>query len=58
MAHQDKVFVEYFHKGADGRWVLTEFKAITDPLRIDTIDMELPLERIYERVEWEDSDNA
>ncbi len=49
---------EYFHKGEDGRWVLTEFRAMTDQLRIEAIDMALPLARIYERVVWEENENA
>lgn len=53
LAHQDKVYIEYFHKGEDGRWVLTEFKVLTDQIRIISIDLALSLDRIYERVEWE-----
>ena len=48
---------EYFHKGEDGRWVLTEFKLLTDQLRIISIDLALSLDRIYERVEWESTRN-
>lgn len=58
LVHQDKVHIEYFHKGEDGRWILTELKALEDRLRIGTVDMELLLERIYERVEWESNSAA
>ena len=57
LAHQDKVHIEYFHKGEDGRWVLTEFKALTDQIRIISLDLALSLDRIYERVEWEPNRN-
>ena len=58
LIHQDKVHIEYFHKGEDGRWVLTEYKALEDRFRIDSIDMELSLARLYERVEWENNEDS
>ncbi len=57
LAHQDEVYIEYFHKGEDGRWVLTEFKVLTDQIRIIAIDLALSLDRIYERVEWASNRN-
>lgn len=53
LVDQAKVHVECFHKMKDGRWVLTEFNQMEATLRIESIDVEMPLGRIYQRVEWE-----
>lgn len=58
LIHQDKVHVEYFHKGEDRRWVLTEYKTLEDRLRIESIDIEVTLERLYERVEWDNHQDS
>jgi Uma2 family endonuclease len=50
---QAKVHVEYFHKMKDGRWVLTEFNELEAILRLEAVAVEIPLSRIYQRVEWE-----
>lgn len=52
LVHQDKVYVEYFHKEAAGRWTLTEWKDLDSALMLESIDFALPLRRIYERVDW------
>ncbi len=50
---QARVYVEYFHKLADGRWLLTELNSLEAVLKLESVEVELPLSRIYERVEWE-----
>ncbi len=40
---------EYFHNEA-GSWSLDEFKSLDDTLKINSIDIELPLNTIYYRV--------
>jgi Uma2 family endonuclease len=50
---QARIHVEYFHKWEDGRWVLAEFNELEMILRLEGV--ELPLSRIYQRVEWENA---
>lgn len=51
---QHKIHVENFHKLEDGRWILQEFNRIEDTLTIESIDFEIPLQQIYQRVAWEE----
>lgn len=50
---QARVYVEYFHKWADGRWVLAEFNQLEAILKLESVAVEVPLDRVYQRVEWE-----
>ena len=50
---QARVYVEYFHKLVDGRWLLTELNTLEAVLKLESVEVELPLSRIYQRVEWE-----
>jgi Uma2 family endonuclease len=49
---QDRVQIEYFHKLADGRWILAVFNTLEATLTIESIDFEIPLSRIYHKVDW------
>lgn len=49
---QDRVYIEYFHKIEDRRWVLTEFDTAADSLKIESIELEIPISRIYNKVDW------
>ncbi len=53
LVDQYKVHVEYFHKLDDGRWILQEFNQLEDTLPIESINYEIPLNRIYQKVDWE-----
>jgi Uma2 family endonuclease len=55
LIHQDSAHVEYFHKEAENRWVLTELKGVDASLTLRSIELTLPLAQIYERVEWTQS---
>jgi hypothetical protein len=50
---QDRVHLEYFARLADGRWTLQEFNDLSDTLTIPALTLEIPLTRIYNRVEFE-----
>ncbi|MEW5958107.1 MAG: Uma2 family endonuclease [Chloroflexota bacterium] len=50
---QGRAHVEYFHKLEDGRWLLTEFNELEAVLKLESLGVEIPLSRIYQRVEWE-----
>ncbi len=51
LVSQDKPFVEHFFKQTDGKWLYQSYGAIDDFLKIETIDCELSLREIYDRVE-------
>lgn len=51
LVSQDKPFVEHFTKDADGKWLYQSYGAIDNFLKIETIDCELNLREIYDRVE-------
>ena len=49
---QDKVFVEHFTKSASGEWIYRSYGEIIDAFTIETIECELNLSEIYDRVEF------
>lgn len=53
LVDQARVHVEYFHRLEDSRWLLAEFNELEAVLRLEAIAVEIPLSRVYQRVEWE-----
>ncbi len=55
---QDKCFVEQFTKQAENDWIYRSFAALEDNLKIESVECELSLREIYDRVEltFEDED--
>ena len=51
LVSQDKPFVEHFFRQADGKWLYQSYGSIDDFLKIETVDCELSLREIYDRVE-------
>jgi Uma2 family endonuclease len=51
LVSQDKPFVEHFFKQADGNWLYQSYGAIDDILKIETVECQLSLREIYDRVE-------
>ncbi len=49
---QYKIHVEQFSIGDAGKWVLTEYNDIHNELKLATVDLTIPLETIYSRVEF------
>lgn len=50
---QDKPFVEHFMKQADGNWLYRSYSELDETVKIETLDCELSLREIYDRVEFE-----
>lgn len=50
LINQYAYHIEYFFKNEAGRWSLDDFKRLDDTFRINSIDIELPLNTIYYRV--------
>lgn len=58
LVSQDKCFVEHFRKSANGDWFYQSYAALEDDLRIESIECELSLREIYDRVELSFEDDA
>lgn len=52
LIHQDKVYIEHYHKDDANRRKLTEIKDIEKNLIFHTINFSLPVRQIYARVDW------
>lgn len=49
---QYRVHVDWCHKLANGRWLLTEYASLDDALSPKSISVELPIRLLYQRVDW------
>ncbi|WP_298983071.1 Uma2 family endonuclease [Caldilinea sp.] len=49
---QYRVHVDWYHKLANGRWLLTEYVSLEDVLSLESINVELPIRLLYQRVDW------
>lgn len=47
------ISVEKFVRNDDNSWQLTEYKSLTDAFKVNTIDVDLALSDIYDRVKFE-----
>ena len=52
LVSQDKSFVENFKRQADNSWLYTSYSELDDILIIETVECELSLREIYDRVEF------
>ena len=50
LVDQYSFYVEYFYKNEHGKWVLDEFDNLNDVIKIKSINLELSLNTIYDRV--------
>lgn len=50
---QDKSFVEHFTKKTDGNWLYRSYSELEEEIKIESLDCELSLREIYDRVEFE-----
>jgi Uma2 family endonuclease len=48
--------VEHFAKTSEGKWVLTEYDSADSVLALSSLDFQIPLRDIYERVNFEESE--
>ncbi|MBA2737078.1 MAG: Uma2 family endonuclease [Pyrinomonadaceae bacterium] len=54
LIYQDTPFIEHHEKISDGRWTHNAADGIEDVLRIASIEIEISLREIYDRVEFEE----
>jgi Uma2 family endonuclease len=52
LIEQSAVHVEHRWYAADGEWPTAVLRSLKDTLRLDALGIELPLQKVYERVEW------
>ncbi|NJN97507.1 MAG: Uma2 family endonuclease [Anaerolineales bacterium] len=52
LVDQERVYIEYYHKLEDGRWILTLFNRSDTDLTLTTIQARLPISQIYHKVDW------
>jgi Uma2 family endonuclease len=53
MVDQYQFYIEQFAKNSAGKWVLTEYEGVDAVLELESIDFQIPLTDIYERVNFE-----
>lgn len=53
LVSQDKSFVEHFTKEQSGNWLYRSYAEMSDILKIETIECEMSLTEIYDRLEFE-----
>ena len=51
LVSQSRVGVELYTRGADGRWTLTDYSALTDHVPLASIDCTLALAEVYDKLE-------
>lgn len=49
---QTRVHIEYYHKLANGRWEMTIFNQLDQNLHLHAIQVDLPVEALYDYVDW------
>lgn len=52
---QDEMVVEHYEKQADGRWVYAAYTEISETVKLASIDCELAMREIYDRVLLEEA---
>jgi Uma2 family endonuclease len=51
LVSQNRVGVELYSRGADGRWILTDYTALDDRVPLASIDCTLALAEVYDKLE-------
>ena len=57
LIYQDVAFVEHHEKNAEGRWEHNAFDGLDDVFRIPSINCEIPMTEIYDRVDFATADS-
>jgi Uma2 family endonuclease len=50
---QERMAAELYTRQADGRWLMSEFNQEQQVIRLDSVDCEVPMAEIYDKVEFE-----
>ncbi len=57
MIDQARVYVECFRRTEGGLWVFEAYDQLEDTLQLQSVGLEIPLARIYNKVEWPTIEN-
>ena len=57
LIYQDVAFVEHHERTAESRWVHNAFDGLDDTLRIPSINCQIPMIEIYDRVDFATADS-
>jgi Uma2 family endonuclease len=58
LVSQDTATVEHRVRQADDRWLLGIYQGLHTTVPLSSIDCELPLAEVYDKIEWPDEDAA
>jgi Uma2 family endonuclease len=50
LVHQDQIRIEQYTRRPDRTWTLRDYQAQEEHLKIDSIGVSIPLDRIYDRI--------
>jgi len=53
---QDRMAAELYTRQADGRWLMSEFDHEEQVIRLDSVDCEVPMAEVYDKVEFDQGD--
>ncbi|MBL8821031.1 MAG: Uma2 family endonuclease [Planctomycetia bacterium] len=56
LVNQFGVLVEHHARQADNRWLMTEYKSLSDEVKLSALPISIPLSVIYESIKWENAD--
>lgn len=54
LVSSDRVRVEHFHRTGEGEWTRRAYRTLTEELRLESFDIIVPMNEIYEDVEIEE----
>lgn len=49
---QERVYVEHYHRLHIGRWEYTILTDLDEVIKLQSINLEIPVRRLYEQVDW------
>jgi Uma2 family endonuclease len=52
LVDQDRIYLEHYHRLALGSWQLTEYREIDAAVKLQTVDLTIPVRQLYEQVDW------
>ncbi|KAA3599328.1 MAG: Uma2 family endonuclease [Calditrichaeota bacterium] len=54
LVEQKEARVEYFYKNEKEHWELVEFRNVSETLKIENLNIEIPLDEIYQKITFEE----
>ncbi len=54
MIDQARCYIEVFHRAENDQWLFETRDQLTDTLPLHSLTLQIPVNRIYNKVEWEE----